>query len=216
MHGGILRDQHNFNQPGWQTLGDNSPMAGRDVNITYAQTGDGQRVPVELRNEKASWVTSTKAQIIAFVSTVLSFAITLWTVFGPSINWGLWLQISSISGFVDTITATLSAGLPYFIAILVCMAISIVAWRNYRARKRNFPSYPGRFSLRRALIPSSSRPGTFTRTRVYAECPECRADNRPGIFARLFSYDRNAAGEVRYKCRNGHIGQFRGRSVFSD
>lgn len=215
MHGGTLRDQHNFNQPGWQTLGNNSPMAGRDVNITYAQTGDGQRVPVELRNEQPSWVTSTKAQIIAFASTVLSLLISLWTVLGPNINWGLWLQVSSASEFVNAVTATMSAGLPLFMTALVSVALTIVAWEYYLARKRNFPSYPGRLSLRRALIPSTSKPGTFSRTKVYAECPECRADNRPDIFARLFSYGRNATGEVRYRCPNGHVGQFRGRSVFS-
>ncbi|MCX2750375.1 hypothetical protein OOZ51_21575 [Arthrobacter sp. MI7-26] len=215
-HGsGSIEDTSIIDQSKARTFGENSHIAGRDIYITHASTENGKRTTVELRKRKLSWVTSTRAKFIALAATVVSAAMSVLTAVGP-IDWHVWFSVKDVQTFELALRDTIVSGFPLVLATFVSFLLTVGSWKFCVARVRNWPVYRGKFSFRKALIPSKSVPGLFFRAYPFAECTDCVEDNRPGVYAKLFSRAKNSSGIVAYRCRNGHSeSNFRGRSVFA-
>lgn len=200
-------------QSGVRTAGDHSPVVAGDLIITYGAAEGGKNTPVELRNSRASWVTSDRAKWLALVATVVSAAMSVWTIWGP-VNWRAFASVADIPSFLRALAETWAWGLSLILLTVISIIISVKSWRFFTARSRQWPIYYRRNSWHRALIPSKGKPGSFYRAKPVAECIPCREDNRPGVNAKLFGAKANRDGIIQFRCKNGHTGEFRGRSVF--
>lgn len=212
------------NKSGWVTQGDHSPIAGRDVNITYGEVGTGQRTRMAYGKGRKSWITSERATWLAFLATMVSLLLSVYTV----IDWGevvsRWKVVGRVvreanggglGGLFDPVAGAMSTTLWLVARLALAAAILIAAWKYARRRRQQFPVIKRRFSVFRSLLPVQGQPGKFVRANAAAECLECVDLNRPGVFARVRQMKINGTMRVGFACRNGHKEPFREKSIFA-
>ncbi|MGQ7311086.1 hypothetical protein ACUOFU_05210 [Microbacterium arabinogalactanolyticum] len=206
-----------IDQSGWSTSGSNSPMAGRDQqNHTYNYYGlteGGRRTDVIFGSTTPSSVTTEKLSVLSIASNLATIIALVWTIITTMVQLGADAGVEPPGLFERLVSLAGNTWIPCA-AMAVLLAITIALWRYRAARKRRWPIFYRRLSLRRPLVPRRS--GGFVRARVAAECVTCKEENRPGVYGRLYRTRSDRDGIVTYRCQNKHVSKFRSRSVFAE
>lgn len=207
---GTYRDQR-----GWASFGDNSPMAGGDQHNYYGVSEGGRKTRVILEKESPSLISSTSTAVWSLLASIAAIGSSIWTISHFINGWPNWQAGSNLQTFLPKVAALFSSNGAILTGTVVLLVVAIAGWTYWNDRRRALPVFHRRHSLRRSLIPLRNRPGFFLRAKVYAECVACKDDNRPDVYGKLFCHPGDEAGIVRYKCKNGHLEAFRGRSIFA-
>lgn len=207
---------NSINQPGWSTSGDQSPMAGRDQYITYGRTEDSRTTDVKLDRQRESWVTSRRVAVLSVISSLVTVGTFAWTAYRSTAAWSATSQTSAVDGVAARVAELVASLWLPVAASLVLLVITIDAWQYWNARRKKWPAFPRRRSMRRALVPGPAGSNKFYRATARAECAECRGNNRPEVFGKLYRAPDDTGGRLTYRCSNKHVTKFRGHSLFAD
>lgn len=205
-----MHDNLNMDNSIQATSGPNSPVVSGNNNTTTVvvnRPADMRTTPVEFIRGRPSWINSRSAQMTAWVATVFSCAISVFTLLWPTPFW----QGTNPS------TESLSSSWPVFwcrIGILVAVTFVLIrVWRFALRHRRAQPKIGRRWSPFRSLIPVDRAGSRYQRVTARARCSRCWENSRDE-WGTIVHRGRGRHRWIAYRCRLGHVTGFLADSLF--